>query len=211
MAAKKGNWFYLVGGETLGAVTNQAEVSTGALPLRHGVNFELELKADRMLADARKGMTKHSEIKEQGYFSAIQAYRRRMKEICVGLAPDSSIISGVPGRVYVPDPDSGPRDLSDEYDYDPDSIETYEIRDVEPEEAVMTITYSAPAARISQPKMTVAPTIETPMVALVEQRLRGKRAFLARMGTQAPLAPVVTAMVEQKLRGRRAFLARMGK
>jgi hypothetical protein len=116
LTGKKGNWFYLVGGEVLGGVTNQSEVTAGALPLRHGVNFELELAADRMLADARKGTTRHSEIKEQGYFSAMQLYNRRRKEYCVGLAPDPSIISGQSSRVYVPDPDRGPRDLSFEYD-----------------------------------------------------------------------------------------------
>lgn len=114
--AGKGNWFYLVGGEVLGSVTNQPEVAAGSLPLRHGVNFELELQADRMLADARKGTTRHSDIKEQGYFSAMQLYNRRRKEYCVGLSPDPSIISGQSSRVYVPDPDRGPRDLSDEYD-----------------------------------------------------------------------------------------------
>lgn len=113
---KKSNWFYLVGGEVLGGVTNRSEVSAGALPLRNGVNFELELAADRMLADARKGVTRHSEIKEQGYFSAMQLYNRRRKEFCVGLSPDPSIISGQSSRVYVPDIDSGPRDLSYEYE-----------------------------------------------------------------------------------------------
>lgn len=116
MAGKKGNWFYLVGGEVLGGVTNQPEVTAGSLPLRHGVNFELELAADRMLADARKGTTRHSDIKEQGYFSAMQLYNRRRKEFCVGLSPDPSIISGQSSRVYVPDPGRGPRDLSCEYE-----------------------------------------------------------------------------------------------
>lgn len=115
-AGKKGNWFYLVGGEVLGGIINQSEVSAGALPLRHGVFFDLELQADRMLADARKGTTRHSDIKEQGYFSAMQLYNRRRKEFCVGLSPDSSIISGQSSRVYVPDPDRGPRDLSYEYE-----------------------------------------------------------------------------------------------
>jgi hypothetical protein len=118
LTGKRGNWFYLVGGEVLGGVTNQQEVSAGSLPLRHGVNFELELAADRMLADARKGTTRHSEIKEQGYFSAMQLYNRRRKEYCVGLSPDPSIISGQSSRVYVPDPDGGPRDLSVEYEDD---------------------------------------------------------------------------------------------
>lgn len=117
MAGKaKSNWFYLVGGEVLGGVSNQSEVSGGALPLRHGVNFELELQADRMLADARKGTTRHSEIKAQGYFSAMQLYNRRRKEFCVGLSPDPSIISGQSSRVYVPDPDGAPRDLSYEHE-----------------------------------------------------------------------------------------------
>ena len=127
MAKKRGNWFYLVGGEVLGGVTNQSEVSAGALPLRHGVNFELELAADRMLADARKGVTKHSEIKEQGYFSAMQLYNRRRKEFCVGLAPDPSIISGQPSRVYVPDPDGGPRDLSCEVEHVEEEIALLEV------------------------------------------------------------------------------------
>lgn len=113
---KGGNWFYLVGGEVLGGVTNQSEVSAGSLPLRHGVHFELELAADRMLADARKGTTRHSEIKEQGYFSAMQLYNRRRKEFCVGLSPDPSIISGQASRTYVPDSDGAPRDLSYEHD-----------------------------------------------------------------------------------------------
>lgn len=117
MAGKKGNWFYFVGGEVLGGIKNQSEVANGALPLRHGVNFELELQADRMLADARKGITRHSEIKEQGYFSAMQLYNRRRKEFCVGLSPDPSIISGQSSRVYVPDQEGGPRDLSYEYEY----------------------------------------------------------------------------------------------
>lgn len=112
---KGGNWFYLVGGEVLGGVTNQSEVSAGALPLRNGVNFDLELQADRMLADARKGTTRHADIKEQGYFSAMQLYNRRRKEFCVGLSPDPSIISGQSSRVYVPDPDGAPRDLSYEH------------------------------------------------------------------------------------------------
>jgi hypothetical protein len=116
MPGKKGNWFYLVGGEVLGGITNQPEVSAGALPLRHGVNFDLELQADRMLADARKGTTRHSDIKEQGYFSAMQLYNRRRKEFCVGLSPDPSIISGQSSRAYVPDPDRGPRDLSYEHE-----------------------------------------------------------------------------------------------
>jgi hypothetical protein len=116
VTGKKGNWFYLVGGEVLGGVTNQSEVTAGSLPLRHGVNFELELQADRMLADARKGVTRHSDIKEQGYFSAMQLYNRRRKEFCVGLSPDPSIISGQSSRVYVPDPDGGPRDLSYEHE-----------------------------------------------------------------------------------------------
>lgn len=114
--AGKTNWYYLVGGEVLGGITNQPEVTAGSLPLRHGVNFELELAADRMLADARKGTTRHSEIKEQGYFSAMQLYNRRRKEFCVGLSPDPSIISGQSSRTYVPDPDGAPRDLSYEYD-----------------------------------------------------------------------------------------------
>lgn len=114
--AKSGNWFYLVGGEVLGGVTNQSEVSAGALPLRTGVNYELELQADRMLADARKGVTSHRDIKEQGYFSAMQLYNRRRKEFCVGLSPDPSVISGQSSRVYVPDVDGAPRDLSYEYD-----------------------------------------------------------------------------------------------
>lgn len=123
MTGKKGNWFYLVGGEVLGGITNQSEVSSGAFPLRHGVNFELELQADRMLADARKGVTRHSDIKEQGYFSAMQLYNRRRKEFCVGLSPDPSIISGQSSRVYVPDPDGGPRDLAYEYeDQEDDAI-----------------------------------------------------------------------------------------
>lgn len=109
---KSSNWFYLVGGEVLGGITNQSEVSAGSLPLRHGVNFDLELQADRMLADARKGTTRHSDIKEQGYFSAMQLYNRRRKEFCVGLSPDPSIISGQPSRVYVQDVDGAPRDLS---------------------------------------------------------------------------------------------------
>lgn len=128
MAGRKGNWFYLVGGEVLGGVTNQSEVTAGALPLRHGVNFELELLADRMLADARKGVTKHADIKEQGYFSAMQLYNRRRKEFCVGLAPDPSIISGQASRVYVPDVDHGPRDLS------------FEWEDQEQEDVVLTDT-----------------------------------------------------------------------
>lgn len=115
-AGNKGNWFYLVGGEVLGGVTNQSEVTAGSLPLRHGVNFELELQADRMLADARKGTTRHSDIKEQGYFSAMQLYNRRRKEFCVGLSPDPSIISGQPSRVYVQDVDGAPRDLSYEHE-----------------------------------------------------------------------------------------------
>lgn len=114
----KGNWYYLVGGEVLGSVTNQSEVATGSFPLRHGVNFDLELQADRMLADARKGVTRHADIKEQGYFSAMQLYNRRRKEFCVGLSPDPSIISGQSSRVYVPDADRGPRDLSFEHDYE---------------------------------------------------------------------------------------------
>jgi hypothetical protein len=116
VAGKGGNWFYLVGGEVLGGVTNQSEVSAGALPLRNGVNFDLELQADRMLADARKGTTRHADIKEQGYFSAMQLYNRRRKEFCVGLSPDPSIISGQASRVYVPDSDGGPRDLSYEHE-----------------------------------------------------------------------------------------------
>lgn len=108
----KGNWFYLVGGEVLGSVTNQSEVTAGSLPLRTGVHFELELQADRMLADARKGITRHADIKEQGYFTAMQLYNRRRKEFCVGLSPDPSIISGQSSRVYVPDVDGAPRDLS---------------------------------------------------------------------------------------------------
>lgn len=138
MAGKKGNWFYLVGGEVLGAVTNQSEVSAGALPLRHGVNFELELAADRMLADARKGTTRHSDIKEQGYFSAMQLYNRRRKEYCVGLSPDPSIISGQSSRVYVPDSDGGPRDLSYEYDdhqdHDDDTMSLVSGRDMDDED-----------------------------------------------------------------------------
>lgn len=122
----KNNWFYLVGGEVLGGVSNQSEVSAGALPLRHGVNFELELAADRMLADARKGTTRHSEIKEQGYFSAMQLYNRRRKEYCVGLAPDPSVISGQPSRVYVPDADNGPRDLTFDYDEQEEYVTTDE-------------------------------------------------------------------------------------
>lgn len=116
MTGKKGNWFYLVGGEVLGGVTNQSEVTAGNLPLRHGVNFELELQADRMLADARKGTTRHADIKEQGYFSAMQLYNRRRKEYCVGLSPDPSIISGQSSRIYVPDQDGAPRDLSYEHE-----------------------------------------------------------------------------------------------
>lgn len=123
MTGKKSNWFYLVGGEVLGGVTNQPDVAKGDFPLRHGVNFELELQADRMLADARKGTTKHAEIKEQGYFSAMQLYNRRRKEFCVGLSPDPSIISGQSSRVYVPDPDGGPRDLAYENeDHDDDMV-----------------------------------------------------------------------------------------
>ncbi len=106
----------------LGGVTNQSEVTAGALPLRNGVNFELELAADRMLADARKGTTRHAEIKEQGYFSAMQLYNRRRKEHPVGLAPDPSIISGQPSRVYVPDIDGAPRDLSYEHDDHGDDV-----------------------------------------------------------------------------------------
>jgi hypothetical protein len=64
-----------------------------------------------MLADARKGTTRHSDIKEQGYFSAMQLYNRRRKEFSVGLSPDPSIISGQPSRVYVQDVDGAPRDL----------------------------------------------------------------------------------------------------
>lgn len=136
----KGNWFYLVGGEVLGGVTNQSEVSDGAIPLRHGVNFELELQADRMLADARKGTTRHADIKEQGYFSAMQLYNRRRKEFCVGLSPDPSIISGQSSRVYVPDPSRGPRDLAYEYDEnDEQQVEVVEEHVIveEAEEAVV--------------------------------------------------------------------------
>lgn len=130
----KGNWFYLVGGEVLGAVTNQPEVAAGAFPLRHGVDFRLELQADRMLADARKGITKHADIKEQGYFSAMQLYNRRRKEFCVGLSPDPSIISGQSSRVYVPDADGGPRDLSYEHeDYEDGTVMTL-MDDDTPEE-----------------------------------------------------------------------------
>lgn len=133
MTGKKGNWFYLVGGEVLGGVTNQPEVAAGALPLRHGVDFKIELEADRMLADARKGITKHTDIKEQGYFSAMQLYNRRRKEFSVGLSPDPSIISGQSSRVYVPDPDGGPRDLSYEHeereDHDGDVLVLVEDED----------------------------------------------------------------------------------
>jgi hypothetical protein len=130
----KGNWFYLVGGEVLGAVTNQPEVAAGAFPLRHGVDFRLELQADRMLADARKGITKHADIKEQGYFSAMQLYNRRRKEFCVGLSPDPSIISGQSSRVYVPDTDGGPRDLSYEHEDHEDSAVMTLMDDDTPEE-----------------------------------------------------------------------------
>lgn len=129
--AKNGNWFYLVGGEVLGGVTNQSEVSAGALPLRTGVNYELELQADRMLADARKGVTSHRDIKEQGYFSAMQLYNRRRKEFCVGLAPDPSVISGQSSRVYVPDVDGAPRDLSYEYDEEPIPTDDDDVEDEE--------------------------------------------------------------------------------
>lgn len=134
MTGKKGNWFYLVGGEVLGAVTNQPEVATGAFPLRHGVNFELELQADRMLADARKGTTRHADIKEQGYFSAMQLYNRRRKEYCVGLSPEPSIISGQSSRVYVPDPDRGPRDLSYEHEDFEDGREDSAVLTMDAEE-----------------------------------------------------------------------------
>jgi hypothetical protein len=130
VTGKKGNWFYLVGGEVLGGVTNQPEVAQGALPLRHGVDFKVELEADRMLADARKGTTRHSDIKEQGYFSAMQLYNRRRKEFSVGLSPDRSIISGQSSRVYVPDPDGGPRDLSYENEsHDDDDMVTALVDD----------------------------------------------------------------------------------
>ena len=130
----KSNWFYLVGGEVLGSVTNPSEVSAGSLPLRHGVNFELELLADRMLAEARKGITKHADIKEQGYFSAMQLYNRRRKEFCVGLSPDPSIISGQSSRVYVPDVDGAPRDLSYDREYEEHEDEVFVSEPVEDED-----------------------------------------------------------------------------
>jgi hypothetical protein len=94
------------------------------------VDFKVELEADRMLADARKGTTRHSDIKEQGYFSAMQLYNRRRKEFSVGLSPDRSIISGQSSRVYVPDPDGGPRDLSYENEsHDDDDMVTALVDD----------------------------------------------------------------------------------
>jgi hypothetical protein len=82
---------------------------------KSGVDLDLEFTADRLLADARKGTTKHSEMTD--YFSPSQIARRLTKEVYPASGiPDPHLYSGIYKRVHAQDRTQGPRNqrVSDE-------------------------------------------------------------------------------------------------
>lgn len=78
--------------------------------LKFGVDFELEEEADRILSEGRRGVTKHSEMKD--YLSPSQLERRRAREITNKNGfPEAGLFQGLAKRAYAPGRDKGPRDL----------------------------------------------------------------------------------------------------
>lgn len=78
-------------------------------PLRSGVNYTLEEQADAILAEGRRGITKHSEMKD--YLSPSQLERRLAREVYNGYGvADSRLVSGMFKRVYAPPRRQGPRE-----------------------------------------------------------------------------------------------------
>lgn len=79
--------------------------------LRRGIDWQLEDEANRILAEGRRGITKHSMKKD--YLSPSQLSRRKNREVMPTQGfPEKHIVSGMAKRAYAPGREKGPRDLS---------------------------------------------------------------------------------------------------
>lgn len=78
--------------------------------IKYGVDHELEEQADKLLAESRRGITKHSQMKD--FLSPSQLERREAREIGNRNGfPESYLFHGMAKRAYVPGREKGPRDL----------------------------------------------------------------------------------------------------
>lgn len=69
---------------------------------RSGSDWEIEMLADQILADGRRGVMKHSELRD--YLSPSQLDLRRSREIMPTQGyPEAHIFSGLYRRAYNPD------------------------------------------------------------------------------------------------------------
>lgn len=68
---------------------------------RSGVSWEIEMLADQILADGRRGVVKHSELRD--YLSPSQLDLRRSREIMPTQGfPEAHLFAGLYRRVYNP-------------------------------------------------------------------------------------------------------------
>lgn len=66
-----------------------------------GMDWSLEMLADQILADGRRGVVKHSELRD--YLSASQLDLRRSREVYpTSGSPERHLFSGLYGRAYNP-------------------------------------------------------------------------------------------------------------
>ena len=76
---------------------------------KNGIDWNLEDQANRILADGRRGTTKHSEMTD--YLSPSQLARRMNREVYPASGiPDPHLVSGLFKRSYIPERKAGPRD-----------------------------------------------------------------------------------------------------